>query len=793
MTDPIPPIPVASARRSLWQRVSVIWLVPLAALAIALGVAWSSFREQGPLIEIEFEDAAGVVARQTELRYRNVAVGLVERVRFTPDLARVIVSVRLDREVAPFVDADARFWVVRPEITTQRITGLETVLSGVFIEGTWDNARSEPAERFQGLATTPLLGVGQEGLEFTLRSTDGTLTSAVPIIYQGVTVGQVGDPVVGTDGISVTAPAVIFAPYDRLVTEATVFWDASGFSLSVGSGGAEVDFDSLSSLIVGGLAFDTFVSGAQPARDGDVFEAFLYESYARDSIYTDPNSPVLSLLAIFSGDIAGLAVGAPVELDGLRIGEVTDVNGLLDPERFGDEEVHLQAVLALQPARLGLEGDAGREEVLDALQARVARGLRAQLASAGLLGGLKVQLLELPDLPPGEIDLAALPFPALPTAEAQIADVAGQAQDVLTRVSNLPIEDLLDSATAFLDNAATLVGSPETQAVPGQINGLLGDLRNVTASPEVQALPGQLSQTLADIDATINGIRESLDSLREQNAIGRILAAVDTANTAVARIGEATAGVPALIDNLNAVAAKAQALPVEDLLAEVSGLSADARALLAQPGVQELPAQLGQLSTEATATLSEARAILSDLDDGELGTRLASAIAAADQAAQSVQSAADDLPQLTRRIDALVAKANALPVGELVAELTALSASADALVGSEGAQQLPADLSAALAEVEALLREAREGGVIANANATLAAARDAATSLPALVERASALLDQATATVAGFDSSSGVVREAQAAIREVAAAADAVAALARTIERNPNSLIFGRD
>ena len=196
MTDQAPPIPVTSTRRSLWERVSVIWLVPLAALAIAVGVAWQNFVDQGPLIQIEFDDAAGVVLRETELRFRNVTIGLVERVQFTADLNRVLVSVRIDPDVAPYVDENAQFWVVRPQITTQRITGLETVLSGVFIEGRWDNQPGQPQERYQGQSNPPLLAAGQEGLEFTLRSTAGTLASASPLIYKGVTVGQVGDPIV---------------------------------------------------------------------------------------------------------------------------------------------------------------------------------------------------------------------------------------------------------------------------------------------------------------------------------------------------------------------------------------------------------------------------------------------------------------------------------------------------------------------------------------------------------------------------------------------------------------------
>jgi paraquat-inducible protein B len=792
MTDPVPPIPVAPARRSLWDRVSPVWLVPIVAVAVALGVGWQTLREKGPLIEIEFEDAAGVVARETELRFRNVTVGVVERVRFTADLDRVVVGVRLESGIAPYVDGDAAFWVVRPEITPQRITGIETVLSGVYIEGSWDSIPGEPLERYVGRSTAPLLKPGQEGLEFTLRSTDGTLTSTMPLLYQGVTVGQVGSPAIGEDGISVTAPAVVYSPYDRLVTEATVFWDASGFSLSVGAAGAEVDFDSLSSLIAGGLAFDTFVSGASPAQDGDTFEAYLYEDNARDSIYADPNSPTLDLMAVFSGNIAGLAVGAPVELGGLRVGEVTDVDGLIDPDRFGDTEVHLQAILAIQPGRLGLEGEEGRDEILRILQDRVqSQGLRARLATGSLLGGLKVQLVDLPDFEPAQIDLAALPYPALPVAPSQITDIAGTAEGLLERVDNLPVEQLLDSAISFLDSASVLVGSADTQAIPGEVRAILGDVRGVTSSEEVQELPAQLADTLAEIDSTVTEVRAILTQVREQDAINRVLAAVDSANATFQQIDTAAQGIPDLVQRLDDVAAKANALPVEDLVAQLTGLSSDARTLLQQPGLQELPARLGTLSDEATAAITDARSILADLNEGDLGARLASAIEAADNAAQAIETSTQGLPELVDRIDALVAKANELPVDQLVTELTSLATSANTLVSSESTQALPGDLSGALSEVQAILQEAREGGVVTNANAALQSARAAADTLPGLVDRASGLLDQASATLSTFDETSGVVQEAQRAIGEVAAAAQAVADLARAIERDPNSLIFG--
>lgn len=787
----VPSVPVASGRRSFLDRLSAVWLVPLMALVAAGAFAWRSAADTGPLIEIAFADAEGVETRETELRYRDVAVGVVERVHFTSGLDQVIVSVRLNPELAPYVDEGAQFWVVRPEITAQRITGLQTVLSGVYIEGIWDNVAGEPLDRWQGQDAAPL-AAGAEGLRFSLRATDGSLTSAMPLLYQGVTVGEVGAPVIGDDGVSVTAEAVILAPYDRLVTEATTFWDASGFDITLGTAGADVDFDSLSSLLIGGLAFDTFVSGARPAEDGAVFQAFIDEDAARDSIFVAEDAPVLELMAVFDANFAGLAVGAAVELDGLRVGEVTAVSGVLDEARFGDARVRLQTALAIQPARLGLEGETGRDAILATLDARVAQGLRARLVTGSLLGGLKVQLVTVEGGDPdAAIDRSTLPFFSIPITDSDVTDVAASAAGTLSRIDNLPVEQLLDSAVAFLDNASLLVGSAETQAVPAAVSALLGDIRGIVGAPEVQALPGQVAGTLGTIDAAAAEARDLLAAIEEAQAVDRVLAAVDRAGDAADRIGVATAGVPALVDRLTAVAARTEGLPLDALVAELTLLATEGRALIDSPGVQAVPGQVGALAAEGQAALADARALLGDIDAAGLSARLDATLASAERAASSIDTAADGLPALVARLDALVADVDTLPLDALVAEVTGLAASAQALVGSPSAQALPADLSATLSEAEALLREAREGGVVANANAALEAARRAADALPDLVARAGLLIDQAGVTVAGFGDSGDVVSEAERAIREVAAAAEAVADLARAIERDPSSLIFG--
>ncbi|MGL4559352.1 MAG: MlaD family protein, partial [Afipia sp.] len=129
-------------RRGL-RGLSPIWLVPVIAIGIALFMVWDVYSKRGPLIEITFDSAEGVVENTTVLKYRNVDIGKVEKVRFADDLRTVIVSVRLDKDIAPFADADALFWVVRPEVSAQGISGLATLLGGVFLEASFDEKPGE--------------------------------------------------------------------------------------------------------------------------------------------------------------------------------------------------------------------------------------------------------------------------------------------------------------------------------------------------------------------------------------------------------------------------------------------------------------------------------------------------------------------------------------------------------------------------------------------------------------------------------------------------------------------------
>jgi paraquat-inducible protein B len=648
---PPPEPPITPAGRSLIDRVSVIWLLPLAALLVVLGVAWQAYAERGPLLEIAFENASGVRAGTTELRYRDVTVGMVEDVSFAPGLDRVLVKVRVDQEVAPYIDRDAQFWVVRPQVTARGVTGLGTVLSGVYIEGLWDNSPGAAVTQITGLPDAPLERVGQDGLRLMLRAQGrASLVEGAPVVYRGIEVGRIGRPRITADGASAEAEALIFAPHDRLINSATRFWDTSGFSFSLGPAGAQLDFSSVAALVSGGVTFETMISGGTAAQAGDAYTVYPEESTARASLFRGDDSEILTLSAVFEDNIAGLTVDAAVEWNGLRVGQVSALNGLVDEDRFGDGRVRLLVDLAIRPGRLGLEGGAGRETALEYLHESVAGGLRARLASASLLtGGLKIELVDVPDAPRAEIETMEDGSLLLPTTESEIADVSATATGVFERINALPIEEVMAEAITLMQNANALVSSSDTRAVPGNVNALLDEARGVIGAPEVQALPARLDAVLTEMETLVAQIaQEALAS--------KLSAALSDASAASQGVSDAVSGVPDLVARLDAVAQKAESVEIDALATELTALIRSADALIAGEGAQALPGTLN-------ATLDELRSVLAQLREGGVVENATAALGSARDAADTFAEAGRDLPGLIAEAEAVLAQARGTLAG----------------------------------------------------------------------------------------------------------------------------------
>ena len=804
-----PSEPVVEVPRRWIPVASAVWLVPIVALAIALGVAWRSYSDRGPLIEILFDSASGIVAGETTVRYKDFAIGMVEDVRFTDDLSQVVVSARLHKDAARHVDSNTKFWLVRAQVGPRGISGLETVLSGAFIGAELGDAPGAPQDHFTALSAPPLTPAGQPGLRIRLSAPDGgSLSVGAPILFKQIPVGKI-EAVELTEAGDVMVTAFVDAPNDRRLTSATRFWNASGFSIELGTGGASLNVESLAALVQGGITFDTVTSGGEPIESGHLYRLYANEKTARNVILNDDPAELLRVMTFFEGSVRGLQTGAPVEYLGITVGEVTELQS--EVVRVDDRPVvRVRAVLTLNPARVGLPSDGDmREEALDLLADAVQRGVRARLASANILtGSLFVEFAEIPDAEPATLGRDAEPFPEVPSVATPSGSLAASAEGVLDRVQSLPVEEVMNSVITLLGNANRLITDERVRKAPENLGLLLADLRALVGSEAVQQAPQDLAATLASA-------RALLDGFAERQLAEEIATTLQSATATLDSITVAAEGVPAMLEDVGALSDRARELPLEDIVASATTLIDDVNALVRSDEVAAIPpavtdalAELRGLIADlrdggtienVNATLVSVRAVSDDIAAARLGESLKATLASAEATAAQVSTASEDLPELIENLTTLSQRMESLPLDELVASGTRVLGTFDTFLASEGVESVPPRLAASLEELRLILAELREGGAVANVNATLASADEAAAAitsaaadLPALVAQFSRVADQADAALAQIGPGSDVNRETLMLLREVRDAAKSVTALVTALERRPNSVLFGR-
>jgi paraquat-inducible protein B len=638
---------VRPVKRKMWQRLSLVWLVPIAALVISLGAAWQNYADRGTLITISFENASGVTAGETTIKYRDVTVGEVEDVEFAEGLSDVLVHARVNKTVAPYLDDDASFWIVRPDVSVRGITGLETVLSGVFIEGNWDTDADVAQFNFTGLERPSLTRSSQRGTSVVLRASDGeSLSAGAPILHKGIEVGYLETPELSFDGRQVVVNAFIESPYDRRITTSTRFWDTSGFSVSFGAGGVSLDVSSLASLIEGGIAFDTVVSGGDPINEGHRFDIFVDQQSARDSLFTDPNAEVLEVAVLFEQSVSGLTAGSEVRFQGIRIGEVSELSAIV----VGDgetAEVRLQAVLAIEPSRLGMGSDASVDDAINLLSDFVARGLRARMVTGNILSGtLQVELVTIADALPAIMTLTSGEYPVIPTTASNISDVAATAEGVLARINALPVEELMDGAINLMDSIERLANDEATRGIPASLVALADEARTLVASDDIQAIPRDLRKVIGDLDALVT---EATDV----GLISDFDRAIETATTAVENIEVATRNLPKITAEIEALTAKANSLEFEALVTSATQTLASIDTFIGTDDAVALP-------TSLNGALDEMRGFLAEVRAGGAVENVNAALASANEAARAIEDAVSTLPALSARATRLVAQSEAV-------------------------------------------------------------------------------------------------------------------------------------
>lgn len=475
-------------------RISIVWLIPLITLLTGIWLGYKAWSEMGPTIKISFKSAEGLVAGKTKIKYKNVEIGTVDKIELSPDMSHVVLTAHMVKSAREYLTETTRFWVVRARVAAGEVSGLETVLSGAYI-GIDPGGGGAKAEVFTGLEVPPVVTKDLTGRHFYLRSDNlGSLDLGSPVYYRKMKAGSVISQKMDDNGQSVLLGVFINAPFDKFINQDTRFWNASGLDLTLDANGINVYTESFATMIIGGIAFEN-PGGSTQAPNVDEWQEFiLYENY--DAITKGSDLQSANYLLYFTGSVRGLSIGAPVELKGIRLGQVTGIKMEYNPDT---KNVKIPVTIEMQMDRITINGVPDTSafmqnhhgELLDGL---VRQGLRAQLQTGNYVTGqLLVDLDFYPDVPQSEIDWNTYP-PVLPTIPTPLEKISNTIFSIVKRLEELPLEKMGEQLYQTIDSLTETVEQTK----------LLTKNMNTTVTPAIIATLQQTEKTLLTAEHVLN-------------------------------------------------------------------------------------------------------------------------------------------------------------------------------------------------------------------------------------------------------------------------------------------------
>lgn len=516
------------------KTISAIWLIPFVAVIIGSWMVYYNWKNQGPVINIEFKTASGIEVGTTKIKSLDVDIGQVIQIRIKPDLDGVVVTARLSSpDYVALLREDTHFWVVAPQITRAGVSGLHTLLSGPYIE-LYPGEGQDEQFYFTGLESAPLTASGTPGLSVTLESEhDFSFSAGDPILYKGFSVGKIEDIYFNTDENTMYYNAFIEAPYHTLIRTNTRFWKTSGIELDLSADGVNVQADTLETIMRGGLTFglpDDEVLGAR-VEGRTVFEIYPDEQTIVDERF----KYFADYILLIEDSIRGLKVGAPVEFRGVKIGQVvrTDV-AYQQKTNLLDKASLIPVMIRLEPGRMGLTDDpAGVSQVKNDIDKWIAQGLRATLKTGNLVTGSQLVELQYYD------DLQVIDqirfnqHDVIPVIANNFSQIGYEISELVGKLNNLPIESVgQNTETVLLETKqilAKLQRLPlesvvnnadqiliKTNQVIDKLEHSVVTLEHILVSADNEQLPQNMNKALRSVNDALLDLKPLLIHLKNK-------------------------------------------------------------------------------------------------------------------------------------------------------------------------------------------------------------------------------------------------------------------------------------
>ena len=504
------------------QILTTIWLVPFLAMIIALWLAFQYYTKIGPTIKISFKSNAGLIANQSQIKLRDVTVGMVTKISLSNDGKGVIVQAQMNKEVASYLNNKAKLWIVHPDVGSHGVSGLDTLLSGSYIE--LHGIKEEYTQhQFVGLES-PYIDTDAEGTYYLLSAPKSyNISEGSNVYYRMIKVGRVERVGIAPNGEKINFTIFVEKQYTQYVNKKSKFYAQSSFSLDFSQGKLDMRIASMSHLVHGGISIYTPLHTLKSNNNQykiakeDVFPLYKNLNQLKSKRLMDGEESSIYTF-VFKNIQHKLEIGSPIEFQGFQVGYVTDIENHFTE---GNHSVNSTIYGLLYTSAFVEKRESNGNFALATL---VRKGLKATLnKTLPFVGADYIDLIF--DTKTNKTLVKIGEYTRFPTqTEKKSSNLLGNVDLLITKLKNLPLEKLLLSATKMIDENRRPIKKVLTdidkiivksdkpiekiftdlEKVINNINNIVNDLSNFTNNDDLQQLPQSINHSLQELEFTLS-------------------------------------------------------------------------------------------------------------------------------------------------------------------------------------------------------------------------------------------------------------------------------------------------